>query len=112
GPPYLQRIEAYARQGPKLHAVQTVNLDALAEAERLDTEREASGSRSPLHGIPVLVKDQIETRGLTTMYGSALFKEFVPTRDATVVKRLKAAGAIILAKTTMGEFAAGYVGGG
>ncbi len=107
---YIKRIEAYDRRGPDLHAVQTINPDALAEADRLDAEMARSGPRGPLHGIPVLVKDQIETLGLPTTYGSALFKEFVPSRDATVVERLKAAGAIILAKTTMGEFAAGFVG--
>lgn len=107
---YLNRIEAYDRQGPALHAIQTVNPDALAEANRLDAQLAASGPVGPLHGIPVLVKDQVETRGLLTTYGSALFRDFVPTRNATIVERLKAAGAIVLAKTTMGEFAAGYVG--
>lgn len=107
---YLNRIEAYDRQGPALYAIQTINPEALAEAQRLDARFAASGPIGPLHGIPVLVKDQVETRGLTTTYGSALFKDFVPTRDATVVERLKAAGAIVLAKTTMGEFAAGFSG--
>lgn len=107
---YLERIDAYDRQGPALHAVQTLNPDALVEAERLDAKLAASGPVGPLHGIPVLVKDQVEVRGMPTTYGSALFEEFMPTRDATVVQRLKAAGAIVLAKTTMGEFAAGFVG--
>ncbi|MCL4866540.1 MAG: Asp-tRNA(Asn)/Glu-tRNA(Gln) amidotransferase GatCAB subunit A, partial [Gemmatimonadales bacterium] len=63
-----------------------------------------------LHCVPVLLKDQVETRDMPTSYGSALFKAFIPQRDATIVQRLEAAGAIILAKTTMGEFASRYVG--
>jgi Asp-tRNA(Asn)/Glu-tRNA(Gln) amidotransferase A subunit family amidase len=58
----------------------------------------------------MLVKDQVETRDMPTSFGSALFKDFVPQRDATIVRRLEGAGAIILAKTTMGEFASRYVG--
>lgn len=107
---YLNRIEAYDRQGPALHAIQTVNPEALAEADRLDAQLARSGPVGPLHGIPILVKDQVEVRDFRTTYGSALFSDFVPSRDATVVGRLKAAGAIVLAKTTMGEFAAGFVG--
>jgi amidase len=63
-----------------------------------------------LHCVPVLIKDQVETSDMPTMYGSVLFKDFIPTRDATIVTRLKNAGAVILAKTTMGEFASGYLG--
>src|SRR6185503_18439508 len=63
-----------------------------------------------LHCIPVLVKDQVETSDMPTTYGSVLFKQFTPSRDATVVKRLKAAGAIVIGKTNMGELAAGYLG--
>jgi amidase len=60
--------------------------------------------------MPVRIKDQVETSDMPTMYGSVLFKDFIPTRDATIVTRLKNAGAVILAKTTMGEFASGYLG--
>jgi amidase len=107
---YLKRIAAYDKSGPILNAVQTVNADALREAEALDAAWRASGPVGPLHCIPVLIKDQVETNGLTTTYGSAVFQNFVPNRDATVVLRLKRAGAIILGKTTMGEYASGYAG--
>jgi Asp-tRNA(Asn)/Glu-tRNA(Gln) amidotransferase A subunit family amidase len=107
---YLKRIAAYDKSGPILNAVQTLNPEALREAEGLDAAWKASGPVGPLHCIPVLVKDQVETSGLTTTYGSAVFQNFVPTRDATVVIKLKKAGAIILGKTTMGEYASGYAG--
>ncbi|HEU5217463.1 MAG TPA: amidase family protein, partial [Gemmatimonadales bacterium] len=85
---------------------------ALLEADSLDLVLRSRGKLGPLHCIPVLLKDQIETKDMPTTYGSALFKGFVPRRDATTVIRLEAAGAIILAKTTMGEFASRYVGSG
>ncbi|MSO21126.1 MAG: amidase [Acidobacteria bacterium] len=109
---YLKRIEAYDQAGPKLNALQTVNRRALDEADRLDAAYRAGGSVGPLHCIPVLVKDQVETSDMPTTYGSVLFKDFVPQRDATVVKKLRAAGALIMGKTNMGEFASGYVGSG
>jgi amidase len=107
---YLDRIAAYDQQGPALNSVQTVNPRALDEADRLDAQFRASGPTGPLHGIPVAVKDQVETEDMPTTYGNALFRGFVSERDATVVKNLKAAGAIIVAKTTMGEFAQGWAG--
>ena len=107
---YLDRIEAYDKKGPKLNSIQTVNPRALLEADSLDAVKRARGATGPLHCVPVLLKDQIETKDMPTTYGSALFKDFTPQRDATVVQRLEAAGAIILAKTTMGEFASRYVG--
>jgi Asp-tRNA(Asn)/Glu-tRNA(Gln) amidotransferase A subunit family amidase len=107
---YLARIDAYDKSGPALNAVQTVNRQALQEAERLDARFRASGATGPLHCVPVLLKDQVETSDMATTYGSALFKDFVPKRDATIVTRLRNAGALILAKTTMGEFASGYLG--
>src|SRR5213593_2130400 len=107
---YLNRIQAYDKEGPRLNAVQTVNSRALQEAERLDAAYASSGPVGPLHCIPVLLKDQVETSDMPTTYGSVIFKEFVPRRDATITLKMKQAGAIILAKTTMGEFAAGYVG--
>src|SRR5436190_1849342 len=70
---YINRIEAYDHQGQGLNAIQTLNDRALDEAERLDAAFAASGPVGSLHGIPVLVKDQVETRGLPTTYGSALF---------------------------------------
>jgi amidase len=107
---YLARIDAYNTSGPGLNAVQTVNRRAVQDAERLDSLFRAPGPLGPLHCVPVLMKDQVETSDMPTMYGSVLFKGFIPTRDATIVTRLKNAGAVILAKTTMGEFASGYLG--
>ncbi len=109
---YLDRIEAYNRQGPMLNAVGALNERALEEATELDRRFEAEGLTGPLHCVPVLLKDQVETSDMPTTYGSALFSDFVPDRDATVVLRMKEAGAIILAKTNMGEFASRYVGSG
>jgi Asp-tRNA(Asn)/Glu-tRNA(Gln) amidotransferase A subunit family amidase len=107
---YIKRIEAYDKSGPALNAVQTINRRAPQDAERLDAAYAASGPVGPLHCIPMLVKDQVETSDMQTTYGSAVFKDFVPQRDATIVTRLKKAGAVIIAKTTMGEFASGYIG--
>lgn len=107
---YLDRIAAYDRQGPALHAVQSLNPHALAEAEAIDRRIAESGLFAPLAGIPVLVKDQLNTDFMPTSYGSALFQGFVPARNATVIERLRQAGAVILAKTTMGEFATAYSG--
>jgi amidase len=107
---YLNRIESYEKAGPRLNAVQTINSHALQEAERLDAAYASSGPVGPLHCIPVLLKDQVETSDMPTTYGSAIFREFVPRRDATITTKMKKAGAIILAKTTMGEFAAGNLG--
>ena len=107
---YLRRIDAFDKSGPGLNAVQTINPRAVQEAERLDAAFKASGPVGPLHCIPVLVKDQLETTDMPTTYGSAVFKDFVPQRDATVVNKLRKAGAIIIAKATMGEFASGILG--
>jgi uncharacterized DUF497 family protein len=90
---YLKRIAAYDKSGPILNAVQTLNPEALREAEALDVAWKASGPVGPMHCIPVLVKDQVETSGLTTTYGSAVFQNFVPNRDATIVLKLKKAEA-------------------
>ena len=107
---YLDRIEAYDKRGPELNAIQHVNSRALEEADEFDAALEASGLVGPLHCVPVLLKDQVETSGMPTTYGSAIFADFVSGRDATIVTRMKQAGAIILAKTAMGEFASRYVG--
>lgn len=106
---HLQRIEAYDKGGPRLNAVQTVNPNALHEADRLDAAFRASQPPGLLHCIPMLVKDQVETSDMPTTFGSILFKDFVPKRDATVVARLRRAGAVIIGKSTMGEYAAGYL---
>ena len=107
---YLNRIQAYDKTGPKLNAVQYLNPFALREARGLDASLATSGPVGPLHCIPVLLKDQVETHDMPTTYGSVLFEDFVPDRDATIVTKMKEAGAIILAKTNMGEFASRYVG--
>ena len=107
---YLARINAYDKSGPSLNTVQTINPRALQEADRLDAALRSSGPVGSLHCVPMLVKDQVETSDMPTTYGSAVFKDFVPRRDATIVTRLKQAGAVIVAKTTMGEFASGYLG--
>jgi amidase len=108
---YLDRIEAYDRRDPlPINAIQTVNPNAIVEAESLDAAFASSGLIGPLHCIPILVKDQFEVAGMPTTYGSALFKDFIPERDATIVSRLKKAGAIILAKTNMGAFGLHYTG--
>jgi len=107
---YLNRIEAYDKADLALNAIQYVNPGALQAAVALDEAFSASGLVGPLHCVPVLLKDQVETRDMPTTYGSALFEGFVSGRDATIVTRLQEAGAFILAKTNMGEFANGYVG--
>jgi len=108
---YLDRIAAYDQTGPTLNAVQNVNPRALKSAADMDARFRASGDFiGPLHCIPVLVKDEVNTSFMPTTYGSAVFKTFVPARNATIVDRLQAAGAIILAKTNMGEFAQAYSG--
>jgi len=106
---YLERIDAIDVRGPALGAVVTVNPAALDDARALDEEFARTGELSgPLHGVPVLVKDQAETAGLATAFGSAVFTDHVPAQDATVVRRLREAGAIVLAKTAMCDFAAGW----
>ena len=107
---YLDRIAAYDQVGPRLNTVQNLNPRALELADSLDQALQSGAPTGPLHCVPVLLKDQVETSDMPTTYGSALFKDFVSSRDATIVTRMKDAGAIILAKTNMGEFASRYVG--
>jgi len=97
---YLNRIEAYDKKGPKINSVITLNPNALEEARSLDAERKSKGRRSPLHGIPIVVKDLVDVAGLPTTAGFKPFGAPIPERDAAVVTRLKAAGAIILAKVS------------
>jgi amidase len=95
---YLNRIEAYDQKGPKINSIFYLNESALSEAKALDQERMAAGRRSVLHGIPVMVKDLIDVEGFPTTAGFKGFGEPMPERDAEVIRRLKDAGAIILAK--------------
>jgi Asp-tRNA(Asn)/Glu-tRNA(Gln) amidotransferase A subunit family amidase len=106
---YLKRIEAYDKNGPKINAVITLNKNALAEARALDAERKSKGRRSPLHGIPVMIKDLIDVAGLPTSAGYKPFGAPVPPRDAFVVQKLHEAGAIVLAKVaTVNWFGKGF----
>jgi amidase len=102
----LARVKAYDRQGPGLHALIAINPKALDTARALDAERKSQGRRSPLHGIPVILKDNIDTADLPTTGGSVLLQGSIPPDDAFIVKKLRAAGAIVLAKANMSEFAA------
>jgi amidase len=104
---YLNRINAYDKQGPNINSIITVNPSALVEADRLDAAFQASGLVGPLHGITILVKDEIDTAGMPTTLGTVVFKDYRPPKDAFVIDKLRKAGAIILGKTTLSEFAAG-----
>ena len=104
---YLDRIEAYDKNGPAINSVITLNSKALEEADKLDAAFKASGFVGPLHGIPVILKDQVDAQGMPTTLGSVLLKDYYPEKDAFVVEQLKKAGAIILAKATLGEFGGG-----
>jgi len=104
---YLDRISAYDKQGPKINAIISLNPKALEDADRLDAAYKKSGLTGPMHGIPILVKDEIDVAGLPTTLGTVVFKDYKPTRDSFVVEQLRKAGAIILGKTTLSEYAAG-----
>ncbi len=103
---YLARIDALDKKGPRVNAVIELNPEALAIAEALDRERAAKGPRGPLHGVPVLIKDNIDTadRMLTTA-GSLALVGNIAARDSFVADRLRAAGAVILGKTNLSEWA-------
>jgi len=101
----LKRIEAYDKAGPHLNAIITLNPKALDTARALDAERKAHGPRSPIHGIPIILKDNYNTADLPTTAGSVFLEGSIPPADATMVARLRAAGAIILAKANLSEFA-------
>ena len=103
---YLARIDAIDRQGPALRSLIETNPDALSIAERLDIERKNRGARGPLHGIPILIKDNIATADrMMTTAGSLALAGSVPPNDATIVARLRDAGAVILGKTNLSEWA-------
>lgn len=103
---YLERIEELDRSGPTLRSVIEVNPDALEIARALDNEREGGRVRGPLHGIPILLKDNIDTHdGMTTTAGSLALEGSVPPRDSAVAARLRAAGAVLLGKANLSEWA-------
>jgi amidase len=104
---YLARIAAYDQQGPTLNTVITLNPRALDEARALDAERKAGKIRSAIHGVPIVLKDNIDTFDLPTTAGSQVLIGSIAPDDAFVTKRLRAAGAVIIAKVNLSEFAAG-----
>src|SRR5258708_11896401 len=106
---YLARLDAYDKKGPKINSVIALNPNVLAEAKAMDAERKAKGRRSPLHGIPFMIKDLIDVAGLPTTAGFIPFGSPIPPRDAGVVERLHKAGAIVLAKVaTVNWFGKGF----
>jgi amidase len=103
---YLARIDALDQRGPTVNAVIELNPEALAIADALDAERKAKGSRGPMHGIPVLIKDNIATADkMQSTAGSLALAGGTPPRDAHIVERLRAAGAVIIGKTNLSEWA-------
>ena len=104
---YLERIEAFDRSGPTINSLISTNPDVLSEADRLDAAFAASGPVGPLHGIPLVIKDQADVREMPTTLGSVLFRDHVPRRDSFVVSRLRRAGAVFLGKASLGEMGAG-----
>lgn len=107
---YLDRIEQFDRNVDGLNAVLTVNETAVERAQELDTQLRMGELGGPLHGVPVLIKDQAQTKGIRTTFGSQAFAEYIPSRNAMIVDRLEEAGAVVLAKTNLPDFAAGFVG--
>jgi amidase len=106
---YLDRIEKIDKSGPTLNSIISINPKALEAAEALDAEfARTKKLTGPLHGIPIVVKDQVETKDVMTTFGSLALDGYMPRDDATVIKKLKAAGAIILAKTAMPDFATSW----
>jgi amidase len=106
---YLARIAAYDRSGPRLNSVIALNPKAREEAAALDRERAVKGPRGPLHGIPLVIKDNYDLAGMPTTAGTLAFATLFPADDAFQVKKLRDAGAVILAKTNLQELASGIV---
>jgi len=102
---YLDRIAAYDKNGPAINAIIVVNPKALAVADSLDKHVASGGAMGALHCVPMIVKDNFETKDLPTTAGSLSLRGLQPTRDAFMVRRLREAGAIVLAKSNMAEFA-------
>lgn len=104
---YLARIQAYDQAGPRLNAIVLINPKARDEADALDRERAAKGPRGPLHGIPILIKDNYDTADMPTSGGALALATLQPAADAFQVKKLRDAGAVVLGKTAMHELASG-----
>ena len=96
---YLNRIAAYDKNGPAINSIILINPDAAKQADELDRRFAQSGLTGPLHCVPMIVKDNFETKGLQSSNGALAFQGYVPDKDAFQVKRVKEAGAIVLAKT-------------
>ncbi len=101
---YLNRIEAYDQQGPKINSILVTNAKALEIARALDEERKTKGRRGPLHGIPIVAKDLVNTADMQTTGGFVVMKGAVPATDANVIRRLRDAGAVIFGKTNMSDW--------
>ena len=102
---YLERIEAYDRQGPVLNSVIELNPDGLEQAEQFDLERSKNGFRGPLHGIPILIKDNIDTADrMATSAGSLALEHSYAKKDSFLVRKLRDAGAVLLGKTNLSEW--------
>ena len=102
---YIDRIEAYDKKGPALNAIIMINPNALATADALDARFTQSGAMGPLHCVPVIVKDNYDTTDMPTSAGSLSLKGSIPEHDAFIVRKLREAGAIMVAKSNMAEFA-------
>ncbi len=102
---YLKRIDAYDKNGPSINSIVLLNPDVQKEADELDRRFQQSGLTGPLHCVPIIVKDNFETKGIRTSNGALAFAKYIPTKDAFQVKRVKDAGAIVLAKSNMAEWA-------
>jgi Asp-tRNA(Asn)/Glu-tRNA(Gln) amidotransferase A subunit family amidase len=102
---YIRRIDAYDKNGPALNAIVMINPDALKTADDLDRRYRQSGAVGPMHCVPVIVKDNYETIDMPTTAGSLSLKDMRTGKDAFVVKRLRDAGAVMIAKSNMAEFA-------
>ena len=104
---YIARIEAIDRSGPHINSIISINPRAFEEAGQLDAAFARSGPVGPLHGLPLVMKDQADVKNMPTTMGSILFRDHMPDRDCFVAAKLKAAGALFIAKTTLGELGAG-----
>src|SRR5580704_4939024 len=102
---YIRRINTYDKNGPAINAIVTINPDAIKEADEMDRRFAQSGLTGSLHCVPMIVKDNFETKGLQTSNGALVFAGYQPREDATQVARAKASGAIVLAKSNMAEWA-------
>ncbi len=102
---YLKRIAAYDKNGPAINSIVLINPNVQAQADELDRRFAESGLTGPLHCVPVIVKDNFETKGLRTTDGSLALSTYIPDKDAFLVQRIKQAGALVLAKSNMAEWA-------